>query len=174
MQRLRSWIRGDIPGLRALTGDRGMGEAATAIVVLPFMIALVFVLLETGFNLRYRGMVDNVVQDTVRGISQDGADYWAATNTVPVGYANWSSYGQARLNDLCNGNTRCTQPPTLYCEPGAPAASPGAPVFCIATFYYKPIAGFTTNNPVFNLGFGRLWDRPITTRIDSRTVVGTG
>lgn len=174
MQRLRSWIRGDIRGIRKLTSDRGMGEAATAIVVLPFMIALVFVLLETGFNLRYRGMVDNVVQDTVRGISQDGADYWAATDTVPAGFPNWTAYGQSRLNDLCNGNTRCTQPPALTCWPAGPYAEPGGASGCTAVFYYKPIAGFTTNNPVFNLGFGRLWADPIETTIQSRTVVGTG
>jgi len=152
-----------------------MGEAATAIVVLPFMIALVFVLLETGFNLRYRGMVDNVVQDTVRGIAQDGARSWEATSTVPAGYGgDWQIYGQSRLAELCGGNARCTQAPVLNCWPMGPYSEPGGDAGCEATFYYKPIAGFTTSNPVFNLGFGRLWDRPITTRIDSRTVVGEG
>lgn len=165
MQRLRA----------RLLGDTGMGEAATAIIVLPFMIALVFVILETGFNMRYRGMVDNVVQDTVRGISQDGADYWAATNTVPAGYPNWTTYGQSRLAELCgDGSARCTQPPALTCWPAGPYSEPGGASGCTATFYYKPIAGFTTNNPVFNLGFGSLWADPIETTIQSRTVVGTG
>lgn len=167
MQRLRRLFT-------ASRKDGGMGEAATAIIVLPFMIALVFVILETGFNLRYRGMVDNVVQDTVRGISQDGANYWAATNTVPIGYPNWQAYGQARLTELCSGNSRCKQPPVLTCWPSGPYSSPGGESGCTAVFHYKPIAGFTTDNPVFNLGFGRLWDNPIETTIRSRTVVGTG
>lgn len=166
-------------------GERGASEVTAAIFILPLLIALVFVLIEVGFNIRYRGAVDNITQDTVRGIAHDGANYWAKSYTGPYDYAapgqGWQAYAQARLVDLCKDGTssitkRCHRAPTITCQPQNIQALPGFEAICTTTFYYKPVAGFMLDNPVMNLGFGGIWseDNPITVTVEAPTTVGRG
>jgi Flp pilus assembly protein TadG len=172
MLRMRRALRvGDV-WTRWRAGEAGMGEALVAIIVLPFMVALIFVLVEVGFNLRFRAAVDAITQDAARGVAQDGGNFYAPTNTL--GQA-WSDWGTAQLVTLCGTTSqRCKTVPTMACSPQIPAALPGVDATCTATFDYKPIATFTSTNPVFNLGFGNMWNRPISTTVTGRTVVGTG
>lgn len=171
---------------RWTAGEAGMGDAITAMIVLPFMMAMIFVLIEVGYNFRYRASVDAITQDAARGVSQDGANYWSATTTLGSEYAEsdgsgrngWSRWGTERLLELCGTRGERCDPadpaPYMNCDPASPQASPGALVSCTAYFPYRPLATFTATNPVFNLGFGDLWNRPIETTVRSRTVVGTG
>lgn len=163
------------------SGEAGLGDALVAIIVLPFMMAMIFVLLEIGFNMRFRASVDSITQDATRGIAQDGALYWDATSTLGSSYGpnGWQEWGRQQLQSLCDTSGRCKagQAPTMACNVAGgagPLPNPGEPVNCTATFPYKPLASFTSTNPIFNLGFGSLWDNPIQAQATSRTVVGTG
>jgi Flp pilus assembly protein TadG len=157
--------------------ESGFSDVLTAMIILPFMMAMIFALIEVGFNLRYRAAVDAITQDTLRGVSQDGANYWEPTSTLPAGYSGWAQWGQQALVQLCNydgTSARCNGTPTMTCSPATPAVLPGGPTNCRAVFPYKPIATFTSTNRVFNLGFGRLWSDPIVADISGRAVVGRG
>lgn len=163
-------------------GERGAGEMAAAIVVIPLMIALVFTLIEVAVAMHYRTRVDSVVQDTVRGVANDGAVYSVRTYTGPRGSRyeqsnrGWQEYGQEALTALCGTNsTRCDDPPTITCSPATLGEFAGETASCTATFYYKPVTGGLLDNPVMNLGFGGLWDdEGYSVRIDSITRVGAG
>ena len=138
--------------------EKGVAEAYAAIIVLPIMMALIFLLAETGFEIHYRSNVDSIVQEAVRGISLEGGDYNPRTSTFsPTSQINvysnnsttntWSSRAQVALVSLCatNGNYnigRCTQPPTVSCFPTLGAQ--GDPVSCTATFYYRPISSLSS------------------------------
>jgi len=152
-------------------GEAGMGDAALAMFILPFMMALIFVLLETGYNLRIRAAIDATTQDAARGVAQDGADYWDVTDTS--GGVGWSQWGSTQLKDLCDRTGRCTGTPTMNCFPKTIQPNPGEPVTCTATWTYKPIAPFTSNS-LFSLGFSGIWNGDITNTVTSRTVVGKG
>lgn len=169
---------------RWLAGERGASEITAAIFILPFLIALVFVLIEVGFNLRYRGAVDNITQDTVRSIAADGGVMYEKAYSGPSKYrldgTGWAGVGEQRLLELCGDGDpdkwqrRCTDKPTMDCRPMMPSAEPGADVSCTATFPYKPVAGFMANNPVFSLGFSGIWNNPISVTVKSVTTIGTG
>lgn len=158
-------------------GEAGMSEAAVAIFVLPFLMALIFTLIEVGFNLRFRAGVDGITQDTVRGVAQDGANYWDRTSTLPLQYQSsdlgWSAWGTDRLNELCETTGRCEPQATMTCTPALPASAPGALVQCTAVVPYEPVVEFTSNG-IFSLGFSGLWADGIEQTVESRTVVGTG
>ena len=161
----RSWVP------RWRRNEKGVSEAATAMFVLPLLALLIFSLIETGFNLRYRMMVDSQVQDAVRATALDGGN----CNPRTSGCTNASVQGHAakalaNLKVLCNGTARCTQPPTMVCTPPV-AANAGDPVSCTATFYYRPTTGLATN-PATSLGFSLLFTKPITITMVSQSGVG--
>lgn len=174
---------------RWLAGERGASEITAAIFVLPFLIALLFVLIELGFNLRYRGAVDNIVQDTTRSVAADGGNLYPPAFSGPANYnvggnpgTGWAGVGRARLLDLCGDGDatkwqrRCSdlRNVRMTCTPQKPGPEPGTPVECTATFPYKPVAGFMSNNPVFSLGFSGIWNSPIEVTVRSVTSIGTG
>lgn len=163
-------------------GEAGMSEAAVAIFVLPFMMALIFTLIEVGFNLRFRAAVDGITQDAARGVAQDGANYWDRTSTLPIQFTpegtgpgvGWDAWGTARLSELCTTTGRCDAGgATMTCSPNSPSSAPGAPVTCTSNVNYKPVVGFTSNG-IFSLGFSGLWTNGVQETVESRTVVGTG
>lgn len=159
--------------------ERGASEVAAAIFVIPLMIALIFTLIEVGFNLHYRTQVDNVAQDAVRGVSHDGAVYDPRTYTGPRGEryeqdgAGWQTWGQERLTQLC-GSARCKQPPTITCSPSTLQTYAGETATCRVRFWYSPITGRLLDNPIMNLGFGGLWSDPIEVEVTTVTTVGSG
>lgn len=164
--------------------EHGVSEAAATIFILPLMIALIFVLIELGFNLQYRAKVDNIVQDTVRSISNEGGVYWPKTYTGPAKYGTgamagtgWEGYARDRLTALCGTvnsvSSRCSSAPTITCTPQI-AAYAGVEAKCTVTFPYKPVASFMSNNPAMNLGFGGIWSKPFTTTVTAPTTVGQG
>jgi len=178
--RQRAWLPASVRGW--LSQERGAGEMAAAIVVIPLMIALVFTLIEVAVAMHYRSRVDSVVQDVVRGVANDGAVYNSRTYTGPRGSGfeqdgrGWQEYGQRALEELCGTNsTRCKQAPTITCTPTTLGIYAGDVASCTVNFYYKPVTGSLLDNPVMNLGFGGLWsDNGYSLTIESITRVGAG
>lgn len=61
-RRVKEWLK----------AEKGFGEIFSTLFILPFVVASIFVLVEIGFNMRYRIAVDDIVNDTVRAASTDG------------------------------------------------------------------------------------------------------
>lgn len=169
----------------------------STIFILPLVIAILFVLVEIGFNMRYRMSVDNIVQDTVRSVSADGTagcpPTWSsirsATGACNGATRTWQTIGRQKLLGLCgNGAVRCTNTTpsnlSMTCTPtqlNAIAAGgtlvapePGLTVRCTARFPYRNLVNFTVANRTFNLGFGNLWSAPIVVTAESTTMIGSG
>lgn len=130
--------------------ERGLSEIFSTIFILPLVIALIFVLVEIGFNMRYRMAVDDIVNDTARAVASDGTagvpPQWSSlypfggASTLfdsngairPGAYnssggATWERVGQQRLQTLCgSGNQRCTGTPTMRCTPTEKDALPSS------------------------------------------------
>lgn len=156
-------------------GESGVAEATAFILIIPLITSLLFVLIDVGFNLRYRLMVDNVTQDAVRGAALDGGNNWPRTNTLSIG---WGQDLQNRLYKICSS--------TYPTNPGrCPAGSAGAPVgscspkiatlttpdvTCTSTFHYYRISPLSTN-PVTSLGFHTMFTNPIVVTLTSRAAV---
>ena len=51
--------------IKKIKDEKGLSEAATAIIVLPIILGALFVMLDVGFYMRTRSMLDTIVQDTV-------------------------------------------------------------------------------------------------------------
>lgn len=181
MGKMRRWFHVSEAWRRWRAGEGGFAETATAIIVLPFMMATIFVLIEAGYNFSHRSRVEMVAQDAARGVAMDGANYWAATSTLDPKYATsvggrngWSRWGTEELRALCNSGKRCTDAGTyLDCTPTSPQVDPGATVTCTATVDYKQLVPFSSN-PIFSLGFSGLWSKPIKVTVTGQTTVGTG
>lgn len=155
-------------------GEGGFGEIMATIVVLPLIASLIFLLLETGFNIHYRSAVDSITQNAVRGIALEGGDLNPRTHT---GTISWSQQAAKDLATLCGGsvgsgyypNGRCKQgPPTISCT-GAPWNT-GTSFSCTSTFWYAPISPMSTN-PLWSMGMSGLFNKPITITVNS-TVSG--
>jgi len=165
--------------------------------ILPLVIALLFVLVEIGFNMRYRMSVDNILHDTIRSVAMDGTagcpPDWSSLATAS-GACNgstrtWQTEGRRKLLGLCgNGAVRCTSTTpanlSMTCTPTQTnaiaaggtkvAPEPGLTVRCTARFPYRNLVNFTVSNRTFNLGFGTLWSEPIVVTAESTTMIGSG
>lgn len=151
--------------------ESGLSEAATAIIVLPILLVTLFVMLDVGFNMRSRAMLDILVQDTVRGVALDGGDLNPRTNSTG---AAWSDRGFQLLQDACaNGTIRCAGAPdiTFNCTPTV-AAQVGDIVSCTASFTYDVISPLSTGD--LGLGLQGLYDDPVEVTVQSRSSTGTG
>lgn len=178
---------------RMSRGDKG-NEAVGLIFLFPFLAFIAFILIETGFNMHYRSLVDNITQDTVRSISQDGGLYWGRTtypqyNSAGDQYATgttWTQVGEDRLLELCgaapgSNTSRCEKPPTMTCTvqdgqdfpPFGVGVAPAVntPVSCTATFFYNPVSPLT-QNPVTSVGFSNVLTAPFVITINGLTVTG--
>lgn len=87
--------------------ERGFAEVAAAIFVLPLLIALVFTLIELGWYLRYRTMVEEATRITTVMVAAEGSqgrESWSALQSFPAGWQsqNWSNYGTEQLRKLCH------------------------------------------------------------------------
>ena len=168
MLRIRRWLR----------AEAGLSEAATAIIVLPLIAALMFLLVETGFNIKTRTTIDSVLQDTTRGAALEGGNHNARSSSLPTSmYPNgWSSYGTQRLRAACaagairlQGNCNSIG---ITCSPGA-TTRVGDVVTCSLTVpvTYKTLSPLSTN-PAFSFGMSGLFTTPIKSTLSSRSAVG--
>lgn len=153
-----------------IKNEKGLSEAATAIIVLPVILGSLFVMLDVGFYMRTKAMLDTVVQDTVRGVALDGGTNNPRTNVIGE---SWSVKGQNSLIRACeSGSLRCddSMPRTLTCAPVV-ANNVGQTVWCEATVSYKVISPLS-EGPL-GLGLQGLYAEPITVRVEASASVGT-
>jgi prepilin-type N-terminal cleavage/methylation domain-containing protein len=172
---------------RRLWGNKeaGMSEIAAALFVVPFIAFLIFALIEAGFNMRMRTIVDNATSDTVRSIAQDGGLYWARTSPLGVVTPDrtWETIGQEDLAKICETSGRCdpNTPPTMTCTVDDSvsidgyavqvARTAGATVSCVATLTYNPVSPLSSNE-VTSVGFSKFFESKISSTVIGRTVVG--
>lgn len=168
-----------------LRREDGMSEAATAIFVLPIIVGLLFLLVETGFNIRTRSSVDALLQDTVRSAALDGGYNNVRATTLPSTYtrmanpaSGWAAVGTERLHAACangtirsvGGNCRSVR---VQCTP-AVAPTPGVEVRCWLTgngISYQTVSPLSTN-PLFSFGFAGLFTTPIDPTFVARAAIG--
>jgi Flp pilus assembly protein TadG len=172
MNMLRKWLK----------REGGVSEAATTIFVLPIIMGLIFLLVETGFNVRTRTVMDSIVQDTVRSVSLDGGYNNPRASSLSSSYTNlsgtnsgWAKVGTERLQQACSDNairvSNCASI-TVRCSPRI-AANVGDEVSCWLSTgaQYKTLSPLSTN-PLFSFGFGPLFETPITLTVKSRSALG--
>lgn len=172
MLRFKEWLK----------GERGMSEAAVAIIYLPLLVALIFLLVETGFNMRTRTMTDTILQDTARSAALDGGANNARATGLTSKYTSvktvgggWAKVGTERLVAACkDGSVRSTSCSiTISCSP-AVAKFAGDKVSCWLTtpITYKTLSPMSTN-PLFSFGMAGLFTTPISNKIESRAAIGS-
>jgi Flp pilus assembly protein TadG len=157
--------------IKKIKEEKGLSEAATAIIVLPIILGALFVMLDVGFYMRTRSLLDTVVQDTVRGVALDGGVNNPRTNSLGPG-VSWQTKGQASLNRACtSGSLRCdpSMPIRLTCAPTV-AQRVGDTVWCQATVSYRVISPLS-EGPL-GLGLQNLYSAPITVRVEASASVG--
>lgn len=157
--------------LNRTKSERGLSEAATAIIVLPIILGALFVMLDVGFYMRSKAMLDIVVQDTLRGVALDGGNNNPRTNIIGE---PWSTKGLRNLNEACDSGTlRCdpAAPIVLTCTPNQ-SLRVGDNVSCEATVSYRVISPLS-EGPL-GLGLQNLYTAPITVRIVGSAATGIG
>jgi hypothetical protein len=92
---IKGWMR----------AERGFGEVFSTLFILPFIVASIFVLVEIGFNMRYRIAVDDIVNDTVRAASTDG------TAGIPPAWSTLYPSAASRCLELATPNPPTPPPP---------------------------------------------------------------
>lgn len=165
IKRFRAWQR----------GERGLSEAAAAIIIFPFLIAAMFTIVEIGFYMQTRLRLDYLVQDAVRHVAIDGGDNNPNTNQINN---TWSAAETDNLTQLCNTkNIRCdmSKPMTITCTPPGAAVTVGETVTCVGTLSYKPIMSWSSNPAAIplNFGFSTIYTTPISITIKSLSSTGT-
>lgn len=166
---LRKWLR----------GEGGVSEAATAIFVLPIIGTMIFLLVDVGFNIRTRTVIDSIVQDTARSAGLDGGALNARGTQLDTAVytAGWSTVGTKRLVAACNaGQIRSTAACStlkMTCTP-ARALNVGDLVTCKLTtgITYKTLSPLSTN-PAFSLGMSGLFTTPIKVSVSSVASIGS-
>lgn len=161
-----------------LKRESGVSEAATAIWVLPIIAALIFLLVEAGFNMRTRTALDNIVQDTVRSAALEGGYNNPRSSSLSSAYSagGWAQLGTERLRASCaDGNIRTTMSCgslSVACDK-AVVNNTGDSITCWLNppVTYKTVSTLSTN-PAFSFGMAGLFDTPISVSITSKSAIG--
>lgn len=156
--------------------EDGVSEAATAIFVLPLIAALVFLIVETGFNIRTRTMVDSIVQDTTRSAALEGGWNNPRATSLPTG-KTWVSVGTSRLQSACTqgvirSKSSCSSL-AIVCTTPAVSSYAGDLVTCglSSPITYATVSPLSTN-PLFSYGMQGVFTTPITSQVSSVAAVG--
>lgn len=173
MMKLRMWLR----------REDGLSEATTAIFILPILAALIFLLIETGFNINTRTTMDNIVQDTARSAALDGGYNNPRSTLLPSAYTNmagsnsgWAAVGTQRLQAACNSGMIRSQNSCsslkIVCNT-AIAAFAGDTITCAlaSPLQYKVVSPLSTS-PVFSFGFGPMFTKPISVSVSAASAIG--
>ena len=154
--------------------EKGIADIYAAIIILPFLMSLILVLLETGFYIHYRGLADTILQDTVRGISLEGGSNNIRVNTGD----DWIVRGNREIASLCSTG-RCKADPSygsstdkygnpnyITCLGDVSKVNSGISFTCTATVIYRVISPLS-KNPAFSMGLSGLFAKPISITITS-------
>jgi Flp pilus assembly protein TadG len=162
-----------------LRGDeRGM-EAAAMIFVLPFLFILVLGLIDIGWMIKTRMVVENITRDAARHAAFDGGNYNPRTNT------EGREWDDVAMRSLWNGGgcvqSGCTSAPIVDCtritKPNGTVyrshvvQDAGDIITCTVNYKYKPINGPLMNSPL-GLGIGSMLD-PFVISTSARSEVGS-
>jgi Flp pilus assembly protein TadG len=168
MSRIRAWLR----------REEGVSEAATAIFILPLIAALIFLIVDTGFDIRTRTVIDGIVQDTTRSVALDGGYKNARSTSLDPSYSQgWQTIGTNRLIQACQSGSIQTAQNCLslsvVCTPQI-AANVGDNVSCSlgTPITYKTLSPMSTN-PLFSFGMSGLFTTPINSTSTSVAAVGS-
>ena len=145
--------------------ERG-AEIAAMLFVLPVLLVLVIGLIDIGFALRTRMLVENAARDGARGVAADGGNLNPRTNSNGVAWNN-----RVR-NQLWNGSctmSNCSGAPTVTCTPEVVNRS-GDMVSCTIVYSYRGLNADLLNSPM-GLGMGS-FIKPFTVTSSARAEVG--
>lgn len=151
-------------------------ETVAMIIVIPFLVVLIFALIDVGRMFQTRMSVDNIARDTVRRVAADGGDMNPHTNTL---HKSWTVQAQGQLT-TASGKCKLSlcQPgkkPIIDCRyvtrPGGTPPTPssytgyersetvpaaGWTVSCVVIYPYRGINQTLLNAPVLGMGMGTL------------------
>ena len=146
--------------------DESAVEAITMTLMVPFLIVLVLGLLNVGFYMRTRLLVDNVLTQSARAAAFDGGNYNPRLNTTG------KSRSQIAYSLLYTTGRGCRLSP---CRPGTPVvtctptlARIGENITCHVVYPYKAISQALFDQPVLGLGLGKIF-RTINITVTARS-----
>ena len=159
--------------LRASRDERG-STAISFILAFPLFFFLLIGILETGWNVRQRALVQGIARDITRGAAADGGDCNPDTTSQNIvtpgddncdgaGHASWSRIGyDALVNKNRHQYTSMTWSATggdVFCDsdlstPGMQDIAPraGARIRCTVIYRYKPLTSLFSGSGRYDLG----------------------
>lgn len=150
--------------LKRLRRDERGSEMAAAIFVLPVLFILLIGIIDVGWMIKTRMVVDNIISTTVKQAGADGGDY----NPVAMrpGEAAWSTQAMRTLWDGGNcTQSHCSAAPSVFCDKvtrpngsvyySQRVVDAGDVITCTVNYPYSPLSGGLLNTPL-GLGIGGL------------------
>jgi Flp pilus assembly protein TadG len=164
---------------RLRSDERGI-EAPAMIIVLPILFVLIIGLVDVGWMIKTRMVVDNIVSTAVKQAAADGGNY--NPQTMISGQPSWSDVA---MNQLWDGSSckqsACDARPTVDCtlitRPNGTqyrsnvVIDAGDVITCSVNYPYRPISGALLRGPM-GLGIGGMLD-PFTLTSTARSEIGT-
>lgn len=167
---VQSWMR------RVRNEESGV-ETMAMLIVLPVIVVLILALVDVGYMMRTRMVVENAARDAARGAAADGGNYWSRTNHTGIA---WDTRLYRQLYAGHCTTSQCSGAPSVSCTRITNASGgvyssnvaqhSGDIITC--TVYY-PYRGFNQGllNSPFGLGMGKLI-RPFTVTASARAETG--
>lgn len=140
-------------------------DIVTTLFMIPFILGLIFVMVDVSSYFQARSAVQSIVRDGARQV----ALYGGQAANIPLNEADKSVANQVRSRLWQNGQcvvSACTSAPVVVCGPNR-ATSLNADAFCRVTYSYRGFGG----GLVQWLGFGAVIDPPF--EIEERFKVET-
>lgn len=133
--------------------EDGSSDVVVTLFMIPFVIGLVFALIDVSTYFQVRSSVQNITRDGARQVAlYGGASETIALNRETTGGKNITAVVMNQLWQ--DGNctlSGCTVPPTATCGPNI-AYSLNEDAYCTVTYNYNSIGG----GIVAWLGFGAI------------------
>lgn len=144
-------------------------ELAAMLFVLPVLLVLLLALIDIGFMMRTRMLVENVARDGARGVAADGGNCWSRTNPGCTGSGSANAWGNRVRSQLWSDGSctlsACDGAPTVNCRKiirtngstysGNVVNHSGEYVACTINYRYKGINEGLLKSPL-GLGTGYL------------------
>lgn len=140
-------------------------DIVTTLFMIPFVLGLIFVLIDLSAYFQARSSVQSIVRDGARQV----ALYGGQAASIPLNESGVQVATQVKNRLWTKGKcvvSGCTSQPTVVCGPNR-ATSLNADAYCRVTYRYRSFAG----GLVYWLGFGAVLDPPFT--IEERFKVET-
>lgn len=140
-----------------LRREDGSADIIVLLFTIPFILGLIFSLIDISSYFQTRSTVQNITRDGARQV----ALYGGSSSSIPLNTSgsdvNTSVYNKLYQNGACLPSN-CSAPPTVECGPGM-ATDLNADAYCKVSYRYGSVGG----GLVEWLGFGTLLSYPIET-----------